>query len=210
MTLRHWDALLAERARLDPTAPIDLGPANDGETTPLSLTSGSDGILDLLLLNGRATLRAAAELAVDLRSATRLLISVATRSITLREDGLFSCAFVRRFTMDGGQRQVFPAGSSGAAGSVQMDFDVSEKYKYGLSGDVTFLAPLNVIPGATYTIKITQNSPGGRAATWDPVFKFGALNGTLSTASGAVDVFVFEGSETGALHCLVAAKGVHA
>jgi hypothetical protein len=188
----------------------ELGPAVGDTTAPLSVQMLGSEIMRLLRYNGTAAVRAAGSLVLQLYSSTRIVLQTTICSASLTEAGReFGLAFVKRFTMDGGQRQVLPAGGSSASGTLNLDFDVSEKWSYTLTGNATFAAPTNVLSGATYTIKLTQDGTGNRTASWNSVFKFGSLSGTLSTAAGAVDIFVFEGSPSGNLHCILASKGVH-
>jgi hypothetical protein len=54
-------------------------------------------------------------------------------------------------------------------------------------------APSNLVDGQAFTITITQDSTGGRAATWNAVYKFGAAGTpTLTATANASDVLAFK------------------
>lgn len=191
---------------------VELGPAVTDTTAGLSLQSEGAEVLRFARYIGQAAALAAEGLVLRLYSSesVRLVAGDTGVSAILSSAGSFALAFVQRFTQDMGQRQVLPAGGTGVSGTIDLDFNVCERWHYSLSGNVTFSAPDNVLPGTRYTIKLTQDGAGNRTASWNSVFKFGALNGTLSVVGDAIDIFVFEGSESGDLHCIIAAKGVQA
>lgn len=188
---------------------VDLGPTVGDTTAGLSLQSSGSEILRFLMYVGEAAALAAAGLALSLSSSESVRLAAGNTGVgaTLSSSGSFALSFIKRFVVNSGQRQVVPAGSSGFSGTISIDCDVCERWHYSLSGNVTFAAPTNVLPGVRYTIRLRQDVAGNRTATWNSVFKFGALSGTLSTAGNATDIFVFEGSETGDLYCITAAKG---
>lgn len=190
---------------------VDVGPAVSNTTAALKVQSDGSNILELLLYSTIATLRAAAGLSLRLLSDTSVYLSVGNTGVStlLSSSGTFALSFVKRLTMSGGQRSVTPAGGAPFSGTLNIDGDVCERWHYVINGAVTFAAPTNVMAGARYTIRVTQDVVGNRLATWNSVFKFGSLSGTLSTAANAVDIFVFEGSDSGNMHCIIAAKGVH-
>lgn len=188
----------------------ELGPAVSDTTAALDLRSAGTSILRALLHIGSAAIRAAYPLALRLYSPVEVILEAESRAVRLTSAGVLTVQFAQRVVINSGQVQMVPAGVSPASGTLDLDFDVYAKRVYTLNGNATFAAPSNVLPGATYTIKVKQDLVGNRTATWNAAYKFGALNGTLSTAASAIDVFVFEGSDDGTLHCLIAAKGVHA
>jgi hypothetical protein len=189
---------------------VELGAAVSTTTAALSVETEESPIMQLLQYIGRAAVRAGGSLVLQLYSATTVRMETALRSLVLDDSGTLTASFLTRFTQGSGQRVMTPGQNNSISGAIDLDFDVFERWSFGLSGNVTFNAPTNVVHGARYTIRVTQNAPGSRTATWNSVFKFGALNGTLSTATGAIDIFVFEGGDSGEMHCILAAKGVHA
>jgi hypothetical protein len=60
-----------------------------------------------------------------------------------------------------------------------------------LAGSRTVAAPTNLTAGASYGIKVTQDGTGGRALTWNAVFKWSGGTPVLSTAASAIDVLTF-------------------
>lgn len=190
---------------------VELGTAVATTTAALSLQTLSSEIMRILQYAGTAAVRAAGSLSLLLHSSQAVQLSAGSGGVvaTLSSGRSFALSFVERFTMSGGQRQVLTAGGTGFGGTIQFDFDESEKWSITLTSNGLFDEPLNILPGATYTIRIQQDVVGSRTGTWDAAFLFGSLTGTLSTAPNAVDIFVFEGSANNTLHCLIAAKGVH-
>jgi hypothetical protein len=73
------------------------------------------------------------------------------------------------------------------------DFSTSNHFKFVLvhaSCPCTVANPLNVVPGQSGVIKVTQSSTGSDAVTWGSEFKFaGATAPTLSTGASASDYF---------------------
>lgn len=191
---------------------VELGEAVSTTTAALKIKTLGDEIMSLLQRGGEASIRAAAGLALQLYSDTSVSLKVGNAGIdmTIADNSELSVTFIKRFTISDGQLVLPPSGSIPISGTIGIDFDTAAKWHYTINGDVTFSAPTNVVDGATYTIRIQQAAPGGFTATWNSVFKFGALSGTLTATSGAVDIFVFEGDQGGILRCITAAKGVHA
>lgn len=189
---------------------VEVGPAIGDTTAALAVESLGVGLMHLMKSVGLAAIRAVGAMTLQMYSDTQVRMQAST-AIAALTDSAFTLSFLDRFIMSKGQRQVVPAlNGGGISGDLQIDFDQSEKYYYSISGDIVFLEPLNILEGATYTIRVQQDGTGGHTATWASLFKFGALNSTLSVAPNAVDIFVFEGSSSETLHCLIAAKGVHA
>ncbi len=191
---------------------VQLGEDVSNTTAALKIKALEDEVLNLYLRNSLAAIRAGGSLSLQIHSATSVSLAVGNTGIllTLSEDGSLSTSFTKRVIISDGQLVMTPAGSIPASVSIEMDFDLASKWNYVVNGNVAIQAPTNVVDGATYTVRIQQAAPGGFTATWNSVFKFGALSGTLSVASGAIDIFVFEANEGGILHCINAAKGVHA
>lgn len=190
---------------------VELGPADASDATAaLSLQTLGASVMRLLLHSGIAAIRAADALAMRLYSDTSIMLDAGARSVQLTSSGDLVVLFTERVIVSSGQVQMVPASTTPATGTLNIDFNVRAKRTYTLGGNVTFAAPTNVLEGATYTIKIKQDLVGNRTATWNAAYKFGALSSTLSTAASAIDVFVFEGSDDGTLHCLIAVKGVQA
>lgn len=191
---------------------VQVGEAVSNTTAALKIKALADEVMSLYLRNSLAAIRAADDLALQVHSATSVSLAVGNTGIllALSNDGSLTATFTKRVVISDGQLVMSPAGSIPASGTIDTDFDLAAKWNYIINGNVTFAAPTNVVDGATYTIRIQQAAPGGFTASWNSVFKFGSLTGTLSAASGAVDIFVFEANEGGILHCITAAKGVHA
>lgn len=191
---------------------VQVGEAVSTTTAALKLKTLTDEIMSLFQRNGVAAVRAAASLALQLYSASSVSIKVGNTGIdlTLADNNELTATFLKRFTIADGQLVMSPSGAIPISGTIGLDFDIAAKWHYTINGNVTFSAPTNVVDGATYTVRIQQAAPGGFTAAWNSVFKFGALSGTLSVASGAIDIFVFEAGSAGDLHCITAAKGVHA
>lgn len=181
-------------------------------TAALKIKALADEIMSLMQYGGAAAVRAAGALALQLGSASSVSLVAGNTGVSLiiADTGEISISFTNRVTIADGQLVLSPSGSIPASGNIALDFDIAAKWSFTVNGNVTFVAPTNVVDGATYTVRVKQAAPGSFTATWDSAFKFGSLNGTLSTASGAVDIFVFEAGSGGELHCLTAAKGVHA
>jgi hypothetical protein len=195
---------------------VDLGPEDSGTTAVLSVRSAAATLLDVLGYDSggvpTAQIIAAADRVLGLYSYTTLRLSsaVGAATATLSDAEAFTL-IVKRMVLSTGQRQSVPTSATSVSGNVTLDFDVAEKRALTLSGAVTFLQPQNVLNGGRYTIRVKQDGVGNRTASWNATyFKFGSLTGTLSTAANALDIFEFEGDESGVLHCLIAAKGVHA
>lgn len=193
---------------------VDLGPEDSGATAVLSVRSVDATLLEVIGYDSggvpTAQIIAAADRVLGLYSYTTLRLSSAAgvATATLSEAEAFTL-IVKRMVLSTGQRQAVPTSATSVSGNVTMDFDVSEKKAYTLSGAVTFLQPQNVLDGGRYTIRLKQDGAGNRTASWNSTyFKFGSLTGTLSTAANALDIFEFEGDASGVLHCLIAAKGV--
>jgi hypothetical protein len=191
---------------------VQVGEAVATTTAALKIKTLGDEIMSLMQRGGLAAVRAGGALALQLYSASAVSLVAGNTgvSLMLSEDGALAIAFTERVTIADGQLVLSPAGSIPASGGITLDFDVAAKWAYVINGNVTFNAPQNVVDGATYTIRIEQAAPGGFTASWNSVFKFGALSGTLTATSGAIDIFVFEAGSAGDLHCISAAKGVHA
>ena len=59
--------------------------------------------------------------------------------------------------------------------------------------------PTNLKDGAFYALKVVQNA-GSNTLTWASTFKWtGGTAPTLSTAAGAIDIFLFESDGTNML-----------
>lgn len=188
---------------------VELGPAVADTTAALDLRTVGTSIMRFLLNSATAAIRAAA-LDLIMYSDQAVDLQAGARSVRLTSTGDLSIGSTNRVIIANGQLQMVPSGIAPVSGAIAIDFNVRAKRRYFLNGNATFGAPSNVLEGATYTIKIVQDLVGNRTATWNSVYKFGSLTGTLSTAASAIDVFVFEGSDDGTLHCLIAAKGVQA
>jgi hypothetical protein len=187
----------------------DVGPAVGSTTAALSVESDDATVMQILQYVGRAAIRAAGSLALQLYSASSVRFETALRSLVLDNEGTLTASFLTRFVQTSGQRIVTPLGSIGGVGTIELDFNEGERWSYLIDQNVTIAAPENVVHGARYTVRFQQDGAGSRLATWNSVFKFGSLSGTLSTGANAIDIFVFEGSDNGDLHCIIAAKGVH-
>lgn len=191
---------------------VQVGEAVSTTTAALKIKTLGDEIMSVMQYGGAAAVRAASTLALQLYSDSLVRLTVGNTGIGLviADDATLSASFLERFTIADGQFILTPAGSIPVSGNIALDFDLAAKWTYTINGNVTFTAPSNVVDGATYTLRVTQAAPGGFTASWNSAFKFGSLTGTLSAASGAVDIFVFEAGASGELHCITAAKGVHA
>lgn len=189
----------------------ELGSAVSSTTAALKIRALGADIMSLLQRGGNAAVRAAEDLALQLYSASSVSVEAGNSGVRmlLSDDGLLQVSFTRRVTIADGQLVMSPSGSIPASGNIELDFDVAAKWAFTVNGAVTFTEPQNVVNGATYVVRIEQAPPGSFGATWHSNFKFGSLSSALSTASGAIDIFVFEANEGGWLHCINATKGVH-
>jgi hypothetical protein len=86
------------------------------------------------------------------------------------------------------------------ASTVTIDFTQGNDAAITLTGNVTFANPATLPAGASGAIEITQDSTGGRTASFGSSWKFGS-GGTpaLSTAAGAVDLLTYHITASGRL-----------
>lgn len=97
------------------------------------------------------------------------------------------------------------------SGSITIDFAHSAqgpKVEVILNGATTLANPSNVEKGARYQVKIVQSAT--YAVTWGSNWKFGGTSSTVTSGSGAIDIFEFEGDTGGIVRLISASKGVHA
>jgi hypothetical protein len=73
--------------------------------------------------------------------------------------------------------------------TVTWDFDNGPIQQVQLTGNVTF-AFSNIQAGMMYILYVQQDGVGNRIATWPGNARFGVASSVLSTAAGAIDVFL--------------------
>jgi hypothetical protein len=61
-----------------------------------------------------------------------------------------------------------------------------------LAGNRALANPTNLIAGASYTLRVTQDTPGNRTLSYGSAYKWpGGVIPVLSTAANAVDILMF-------------------
>jgi hypothetical protein len=86
--------------------------------------------------------------------------------------------------------QAVQALSDGA--SIAWDMSLGHTATLTIGGARTLANPTNLINGASYVLRVTQDGAGGRTLAYGSVFKWpGGTAPTLSTAAGAKDVITF-------------------
>ncbi|HYG26009.1 MAG TPA: DUF2793 domain-containing protein [Caulobacteraceae bacterium] len=84
------------------------------------------------------------------------------------------------------------------ASSLTPDLASGRAFLVTATGDFTLNAPSNLVAGATFWIRLTQDGTGGRAAAFDAAYRFaGGVAPSLSTSANAADM----------LYCVVVDAG---
>lgn len=75
------------------------------------------------------------------------------------------------------------------AATIATDCSQSNVFTVTLGGNRTLGAPTNMLSGATYIWRFTQDGTGSRALTYNAVFKWpSGIAPTLTTTAGAIDI----------------------
>jgi len=98
------------------------------------------------------------------------------------------------------QQQYFEIATLTYATTINWNCRTAQKAKVTLTGNASIANPTLVKDGATYTLRITQDSVGGRTLTWGANFNWGDASAPiLSTAPNKTDILSFEGDGTNLL-----------
>ena len=98
------------------------------------------------------------------------------------------------------QQQYFEIATLTYATTINWNCRTAQKAKVTLTGNASIANPTLVKDGATYTLRITQDSIGGRILTWGANFNWGDASApVLSTAPNKTDILSFEGDGTNLL-----------
>ena len=142
--------------------------ANNGWVTVLTLDTGVTATATELNYN----------------DVTTLGLSEASKVVTADENGVV--------TLDNGFSEEYAAVTS-TSNAVSLNLQAASNFSHTLTEDTTvsFTNPAASGKVSAATLRVIQDSTA-RAITWNAAIKWGAATApTLSTASGAVDVFVF-------------------
>lgn len=96
------------------------------------------------------------------------------------------------------------SGSMTYGATVTFDGNVNGQVSYlTLAGNITMVAPANIIQNALYTFLITQDGAGSRTIAWNTSFKFGSLGApVLTTTASKTDIISFVGGASNTLICI--------
>jgi hypothetical protein len=86
---------------------------------------------------------------------------------------------------------------SDGAGSIAWDMAAGHTATLTIGGARTLANPTNLVNGASYVLRVTQDGVGGRTLAYGNAYKWtGGAAPVLSTAAGAVDVLTFVATGT--------------
>ena len=78
------------------------------------------------------------------------------------------------------------------ASTINWNVDSGTVASVVLTGSPTMAAPSNLKPGATYVLRVIQDSSGNKNITWNSAFKWpSGVTPVLSTAANSIDLFTF-------------------
>ena len=98
------------------------------------------------------------------------------------------------------QQQYFEIATLTYATTINWNCRTAQKAKVTLTGNASIANPTLVKDGATYTLRITQDSVGGRTLTWGANFNWGDASApVLSITPYKTDILSFEGDGTNLL-----------
>lgn len=189
---------------------IDLGAEDDNVIQSASLAVRADGVrvLEFFLANsGEVYALAGTGKSLTLSSDAAVVVSSSVQSFSLApaQASLDATKLVlARVPIVQEPAQIT------ASGSTTIDFTHSAqgpKVEVVLNGATTLANPSNVEKGARYQIKIVQSAT--YPVTWGSNWKFGGTSSAVTSGSGAIDIFEFEGDAGGIVRLISASKGVH-
>jgi hypothetical protein len=79
-----------------------------------------------------------------------------------------------------------------SASTLAWDVSLGHTARLTIGGNRTLGNPTNLVNGASYVLRVTQDGVGGRTLAYGSAYKWpGGAAPLLSTAAGAVDVLTF-------------------
>lgn len=198
---------------------VDLGAedATDSESARLLIRSGGDDFLSIFSRFSGARIEALySDLVVNssgsatLSGNNNVQLSSGLHAFNVSNFQGIGVYSSRMFFGVPCQRVPTPTATNVTGTTISIDFNVSgDELEFFLNqASTTMNAPTNIQHGTVYTFKFRQVL-ANRVLTWNSIFKFGGTSSVLSTASGAIDYFVFKADGTTTLRLLYASKGVH-
>lgn len=112
-------------------------------------------------------------------------------------------AMFQATTVQGALEEVKSAGIIALTDASTITFNAALglAYTITLGGDRTIANPTGLVPGATYSLRVTQDSTGTRLLTFSDKFYFtGGTAPTLSVTADAIDILTFVSDGTNLYH----------
>jgi hypothetical protein len=77
--------------------------------------------------------------------------------------------------------------------AIDWDLALGGAAQVTLGGDRTLNAPTNMVDGARYRLKVSQDGTGTRLLTWNAIYRFpGGVHPCLSAAANCIDILIFD------------------